>query len=737
MQAFFEILLANTACALVLAAIAWIVNRWAKNPALKHALWLLVLIKLVTPPLFRVPLDLFPSEETPALANATDPISLSTPPPMDDMPVEGQVVLLSASADGELVLGIKLGLPEEELPEHQQVPPAIEPVTSRSSETGVNSEALQLVFFGVWMLGALVWYAYSIWKLRRFAETLSLAKPVSDAVRERASLLARSMGLRRCPSIAFVPGLVPPMLWAALGRPRIYLPGELWEQLDEKEQDSLLIHELAHLRRGDYWVRWLEFIVQGIYWWNPLVPLVRRRLHACEEECCDALVTEAAPSRSYASAIIRTLDFLAGEKCVLPAAVSGLGRTESLRRRLTRILTQQAGARLSPLSRLAVVAAAAVLLPFLPVFARTANSTSLTIRETSSNEFDSADTERMADNRPGVLDSNSNVPRTIAYSPDGSLLALAMEDGRIELRNTATGEALHTLDGHLGPVHCIAFAPNGKVFASAGADRVVRIWNVGDGKLRSALVGHGHWVYALAFSPDGQTLASGGYDRTIRLWDVQESRVNATLRGHASAVRTLVFTPEGAVLASGGSDGLVRLWDTATGRLRMSLPGHTETIRSLAVSADGRILASASEDGTTRLWNLPSGTARGTLRGHDGEVTALAFALSSRLLLTAGADRVLRLWDAGNGRFVAKLPSHTDGVMSLAFDPKREVLTSLGADRLLRHVPLARIAVRVPAEQQGLLVLQKADSRQRIASPNPRITIVEFQRDQKSKGGGS
>ena len=80
------------------------------------------------------------------------------------------------------------------------------------------------------------------------------------------------------------------MLWAIGGRPRLLVPSELWSATSLDERTSLLLHELAHLKRRDHWVRWLELIVGGLYWWHPAVWWGRRLLREAEEQCCDAWV---------------------------------------------------------------------------------------------------------------------------------------------------------------------------------------------------------------------------------------------------------------------------------------------------------------------------------------------------------------------------------------------------------------------------------------------------------------
>ena len=78
--------------------------------------------------------------------------------------------------------------------------------------------------------------------------------------------------------------------------------GRAWERTSGT---LLLLHELAHLKRRDHWVRWLELVVAGLYWWHPVVWWARRALREAEEQCCDAWVVWAMPdrSRTYASCL--------------------------------------------------------------------------------------------------------------------------------------------------------------------------------------------------------------------------------------------------------------------------------------------------------------------------------------------------------------------------------------------------------------------------------------------------
>jgi beta-lactamase regulating signal transducer with metallopeptidase domain len=209
-------------------------------------------------------------------------------------------------------------------------------------------------------------------RVRRFHRLLRFAEPAPAWLRDEVVELASRLGSDRPPSVWLVPGRLSPMLWAMSGTPRLLLPAELLATLTAEQRATLLLHELAHYRRGDHWVRLLEMLTTGLYWWNPVVWWARAELREAEEQCCDAWVVWALPGagRTYATALLECLDFLSDSRSPLPVGASGIGRLADLKRRLTMILSGKTPRRLTWAGCLAVLGLGLFFLPMWPSFAQ-------------------------------------------------------------------------------------------------------------------------------------------------------------------------------------------------------------------------------------------------------------------------------------------------------------------------------------------------------------------------------
>jgi beta-lactamase regulating signal transducer with metallopeptidase domain len=340
MATFLEIALWNAAAAAVLALAAAAVSRLFRRPALTHTLWVLVLLKLVTPPLVPFSLTLPGAEVRPA-PPPEEPAALA-PDDADPIPAD-------AAWEGEEA-------PAVGLPEPGPVP-AVAPPVDWSRWAGL-----------AWLFGSVLWGAWVAWHVIRFRRVLRLARLAPGRLQEEAETLARRLGLRRCPDVWLVPGAVSPMVWGLGGRPCLLFPTGLLDRLDAGGRAALLAHELAHVRRRDHWVRLLELAATGLYWWHPALWWARRELHEAEEQCCDAWAVWAlgGDARPYALALLQAVAFVSQARPPLPLGASGVGQVSHLKRRLAMVMQGKTSRSLSWAGLGVVLGLGLLLLPLFP-----------------------------------------------------------------------------------------------------------------------------------------------------------------------------------------------------------------------------------------------------------------------------------------------------------------------------------------------------------------------------------
>lgn len=309
---------------------------------------------------------------------------------------------------------------------------------------------------------------------------------------------------------------------------------------------------------------------------------------------------------------------------------------------------------------------------------------------------------------------------SVAFSPDGRIIAGGMwnlefqrvseigsvgiqtgVDADVLLWDADTGKLLRTLKGHKNRVNSVAFSPDGKVVASAGSDGTIRLWDVQTGQLLCTLEGHKRGAQAIAFSPDGKTIASADSekesnslelsDKMVKLWDAQTGKFLQTLVGTKTRLTSIAFSPDGRILAIGGikqsglfaghhgegTVGHVTLWDLQKGKPLRDLEGNISPVFSVAFSPDGNMLLTGTKsifEGEVRLWDVQTGKSLRTLPGHNRYVyvSSVAFSPDGKIVAVGGAG--VSLLDTQTGQRLRWL--NAGGSHGVAFSPDGKTLVS-------------------------------------------------------------
>ncbi len=276
-------------------------------PSMRYVLWLVLLVRLLVPWGLRGPAGVLPSPHRTLATLEVD---------ADRMPLDRVV---GASTNGQ---------------DSQSRSP--------NQSSGFPSGAGSLVLFLGWFAGVLVFggaVGYRARSLRRELQRCSL--PVPGDLSSRLDVLAKRAGLSRTPQLWLIgdemdygPALV------GVAKPRIVLPASLLVDRPRQEIDCVLLHELVHIKRRDPWALYVEWLVQALYFFHPLVWVARRRLREERECACDDAVARLQEERAP---YVRVLLDLASRPSGHQSGAAGLGVSEpgtALGRRLSRMLSQ-------------------------------------------------------------------------------------------------------------------------------------------------------------------------------------------------------------------------------------------------------------------------------------------------------------------------------------------------------------------------------------------------------------
>ncbi|MFQ6036685.1 MAG: M56 family metallopeptidase, partial [Sedimentisphaerales bacterium] len=330
LQPFFEWLLRATIQASLLICLILLLQLMLQGklgPRGCHALWLLLLIRMVMPwaPQSRISIfNLLPQRE------------IGT----------GSIMQEAADSSFELTMpGRDTNEPSTvttaEVPQDSQkaITAAAEPgtETTSSSKPAFFKAANMLPF--VWLAGALALAVYVCTNNFTLLRIVRRERPLTEQrVLDLLEDCKAEMGIRTILGIVPTDKVKSAALFGFV-RPRLLLPKGMLEALSREELRYVFLHELAHLKRHDIYIGWLMSILQVLHWFNPFVWLASYRIRADSELACDALVlarTQSDESKNYGQTIVNLLERFSQPRR-LPAMAGILETKSQLKRRITMI----------------------------------------------------------------------------------------------------------------------------------------------------------------------------------------------------------------------------------------------------------------------------------------------------------------------------------------------------------------------------------------------------------------
>lgn len=310
-------------------------------PALRHRLWLLVLVTLVSPPIFSLPL---PEVLRPRFVGTKsfDSLRANTHSRLDDRNIP------QPSEDGQTDVSRAI-IADTGQPKSQ------DSLTSRLPSFITESSTPVLAGLGwllacTWLGGSLVVLALGLRRWQRVAKLLRRTGPVDVRCQRLMDAEIGRCCLRSSPKVCLVQARISPMLFVASGGALVILPRQLVDDFSDSELACVIQHELSHCSRKDHYACLFAFTVTALWWWNPVAWYSWRGMRDAQEACCDALAISRTPMirRQYAATVMRVYDYLASDRQSTPLFGCSFRSGQSLQSRMRMIAEKNVSCDVTP-----------------------------------------------------------------------------------------------------------------------------------------------------------------------------------------------------------------------------------------------------------------------------------------------------------------------------------------------------------------------------------------------------
>ena len=537
-------IVSNLIVASLIAIVATIIGWRLRRPALAHGLWVLVLVKLVTPPLLT--------------------IAVPVPTWMDF----SQLTAISQHSTigmQNLAGTIKRNDHSQNERDEVQTPQSTTnggkaDISKTAFGAGVRSWLTNTILFSFvpWFCIASILMARSLLRSIRFARVLQAEGREHEAASKLGLQMAQASDISPSPRILLVSASLSPMLFGFGRWATIVIPSRLWEGLDIAQKRAMLAHELAHYKRGDHWVRGLELVVGSLFFWFPLVRIARAQIERMEETCCDLNAVDALDRdrRLYAESLLHVVDYISQRGGRMPGLASGMRPTITLEERLRSIMNEQATGRLSQQHRSILGALALLVVLIHPLASAAPNA----INAVPLANILERDTAFGAESEGKPLPRISRWDGPLPESPKGWW----NEPQNTSVIRTLSPLSMQTLRLRVNP---------GVSIDVVNAD-----------KSSHRLAESAPTAMATLYHSD--RLIVGNNKGDIRIWDVESQQSVSLIGHHEGPVTTICYHPKFGLL-SGDSTGTLLQWEIQSGAIQNSISLDRGPIQSIRCSQSG------------------------------------------------------------------------------------------------------------------------------------------------------
>jgi beta-lactamase regulating signal transducer with metallopeptidase domain len=275
---------------LIISAVDIVIKKWAW-PQVRYALWILVLLKLILPPTWT-----FSGGIVPNIRSEIDTgLILSNLIEQTDRTITQSEEKILKQANNEKKL---------------EDTPVLITDAKMKNETVKAALNWKAYLMGFWILGIVV---FGIVLLRRIASLKKWhreqkeKKNIPEWFHEVLLKVAKTLSIERLPSIVFSNEALSPAVYGIF-RPVLLLPEKYIDDLSNEEAEHVLLHELAHIKRGDLIVHGICLVLQIFYWFNPFLIWMRKQMKHVREICCDMTIANILreKTKNYKQTLVNT-----------------------------------------------------------------------------------------------------------------------------------------------------------------------------------------------------------------------------------------------------------------------------------------------------------------------------------------------------------------------------------------------------------------------------------------------